>query len=185
MRGDSGTIAGTAQGRTDLDTRGRFALRLCHPKPQRDPKAHPRKETEAQKRLSEEGFGKKRLLIRLRYSSYRVSPDGRGAQRRSPAPPGTCGDYCGYEGTRDASLRGLCFTCTGGFRQCCACPRGSSRILRAPVAVPCPSRPPRPPGPAPASESRAREGWGPLEGSGSCSWEVLGLNVTCRGLGGS
>lgn len=57
------------KGRTDLDTRGPFALCLCHPKPLRDPKAHPRKETEAQKRLSEERFGKKRLLIRLRYSS--------------------------------------------------------------------------------------------------------------------
>lgn len=86
MRGDSGTIAGTAQGRTDLDARGRFALRLCHPKPQRDPKAHPTKETEAQKRLGEEGFGKKRLLIRLRYSSYRVSPDGRGARAAQPGP---------------------------------------------------------------------------------------------------
>lgn len=31
----------------------------------------------------------------------------------------------------------------------------------------------------------AREGWGPFEGSGSCFWEVLGLNMTCQGLGRS
>lgn len=86
MRGHCRTIVGTAQGRTDLDARGPFALCLCHPKPQRDPKAHPRKETEAQKRLGEERFGKKRLLIRLRYSSYRVSPDGRGARAAQPGP---------------------------------------------------------------------------------------------------
>lgn len=38
---------------------------------------------------------------------------------------------------------------------------------------------------APASGTHTREGWGALEGSGSCCWEVLGLSGTCQGLGRS
>lgn len=117
---------------------------LCAPKPQRDAKPTPRKEAEAEKR-----FGKKRLLIGLRYSSYRVALACQESGRH-----GTRGKYTGYKDTRDELLRDLCFYLYRRLSPALCLPTGEAAHSVLPRAAPCPPRPPRPPAlpPAPARD---------------------------------
>lgn len=154
---------------------------LCAPKPQRHPKPAPRKETEAEKRHGEKRFGKKRLLMGLRYSSYRVA-----LTRQESGRHGTRCKYTGYKDTRDELLRDLCFYLYRRVLPALCLPTGEAAHSALPRAVPCPPPATEATWLCPCSCQRhpglgteGQEG-----GSGRCSGEVLGFYVTCRHLCG-